>query len=179
MIICVTGKIGTGKSTVSLFFKNLGFVYIDVDKLGHKAFELNADLIRNEFGTSDRKEVGKIVFSNSEKLRKLESLVHPTLKELLDKELQKNVGKHIVIEAAIKRRLNINFCDLVITVVADKQVIKERLKGRYTPELVDKILNLQEDILEEGIVIKNNGTYEELVENLRKIWEFISKDFLK
>ncbi|MEN3042003.1 MAG: dephospho-CoA kinase [Fervidobacterium sp.] len=78
MIICITGKIGTGKSTVSLFFKNLGFVYIDVDKLGHKAFELNTDLIRNEFGTSDRKEVGKIVFSNSEKLRNLESLVHPT-----------------------------------------------------------------------------------------------------
>jgi len=171
MIICVTGKIGTGKSTVSSFFEKLGFVYINVDKLGHRAFELNKELIKREFGTSDRKEVGKIVFSDSKKLEKLESLVHPTMKMLFNEEIQRFSSKDIIIEAAIKRRLNINCCDFIITVVSDTEIIKERLKDRYTPDLIDEILKRQEDVIEEGIVVRNNGTIEELNEKLRVIWE--------
>lgn len=171
MIVCITGKIGTGKSTVSAFFEKLGFVYINVDKLGHKAFELNRELIEKEFGTSDRKEVGKVVFSDSKKLEKLESLVHPTMKALLSEEIKRASGKDIVIEAAIKRRLNITVCDFTITVVADIEIIKERLKDRYSPNLIDEILKRQADVIEEGIVIKNNGTLDELNGKLLAIWE--------
>lgn len=171
MIVCVTGKIGTGKSTVSKFFEKLGFVYINVDKLGHRAFELNKDAIEREFSTSDRKEVGKIVFSDPKKLEKLESLVHPTMKMLLSEEIEKASGKDIIVEVAIKRRLNITCCDFTITVVADTEIVKERLKERYTPELIDEILKRQADVIEEGIVISNNGTVEQLNEKLRVIWE--------
>lgn len=171
MIVCVTGKIGTGKSTISSFFENLGFVYINVDKLGHKAFEVNKTLIEREFGTSDRKEIGKIVFPDSEKLQKLENFVHPIIKMLLDEEIEKASGKDIVIEAAIKRRLNISCCDFTITVVADTEIIKERLRNRYTADLIDEILKRQEDVIEEGIVLKNNGTVQELNEKLQIIWE--------
>jgi dephospho-CoA kinase len=175
VIICVTGKIATGKSTVSKFFVNHGFEYINVDHLGHAAFELNLERIENTFGKSDRKEIAKIVFNDSEKLKLLESIVHPTMMELLNENIKKSEGKNIVVEAAIKRRLGIKCCDLTITVVADENIIKERLKGRYDEKLVEEILKRQSDIEPEGIILENNSNLEELLAKLEKIYnEYIA-----
>lgn len=175
MIVCVTGKIGSGKSTVALFFKSKGFVYINADELGHLAFDENREKIRWEFGTEDRKEIGKVVFSDSEKLKRLEDIVHPTLKKLLYKELEANKGKDIVIEAAIKNRLGIECCDVTITVVANFETVKYRLSGRYSQNLLEDIIKKQEDVIEEGIIIYNNGSYKELEEKLNLLWEDIKK----
>ncbi|MGQ9856519.1 MAG: dephospho-CoA kinase [Fervidobacterium sp.] len=177
MIICITGKIATGKSTVSKFFVERGFEYINVDELGHIAFEMNKKIIKETFGTDDRKEVGKIVFASEAKLRQLEQIVHPAMLELLNKKVEELKGKDIVIEAAIKRRLGIKNCDLTITVVAGKETIKQRLKGRYDEKIVEEILKRQEDIIEEGIVVENNGKIEELLERLVEIYEeYVSKE---
>ncbi|ABS60728.1 dephospho-CoA kinase [Fervidobacterium nodosum] len=176
MIICVTGKIGTGKSTVSRFFENRGFVHINVDKLGHRAFEEMKEDILNAFGTTDRKKVGEIVFRDKSKLSLLESILHPKMKELLMEEIKKYNGRNIVIEAAIKRRLKINCCDIVITVVSTPNKIKERLRERYSDDLINEILKNQEDIIEEGIIIENIGTIEELETKLNKVWEEYIKD---
>ncbi|MGB9795797.1 dephospho-CoA kinase [Fervidobacterium gondwanense] len=171
MTICVTGKIATGKSTVSKFFVEKGFEYINVDELGHKAFELNKETIKRTFGTDDRKEVGKIVFASEEKLRQLEQIVHPTMMKLLDERIEKLKGKDIVIEAAIKRRLGIKNCDLTITVTASREIIKERLKERYDEKTIEEILKRQEDVVEEGIVIENNDGIEELLGKLERVYE--------
>ena len=64
MIICVTGKIGTGKSTVSKFFEQKGFHYINMDELGHDAFQKNIEKIRKAFGETDRKKISQIVFNS-------------------------------------------------------------------------------------------------------------------
>ncbi|WP_448378912.1 dephospho-CoA kinase [Fervidobacterium sp.] len=175
MVVCVTGKIATGKSTVSQFFAQKGFEYINVDKLGHIAFEMNKEHINKVFGTCNRKEVAKIVFSDTEKLALLESIVHPTMLELLKIELDSRKGKDIIIEAAIKRRLGIDCCDITITVVCDENVIKERLKGRYEEELIEKILERQKDVEPEGIIVTNNSSIEDLNNQLEKIYEQIIK----
>ncbi|MGC8902880.1 MAG: dephospho-CoA kinase [Fervidobacterium sp.] len=174
MIICVTGKIGTGKSTVSRFFENLGFAYINVDKLGHIAFEMNIEKILNAFGTRERKEIVTLVFKDQQKLRMLESIVHPTIRQLLEEELKKHNGKNIVVEAAIRRRLQINCCDVILTVVSSIENIKKRLSGKYPEDLIVEILEKQDDVFEEGIVVENNGTIEELEKQLENIWKKIS-----
>lgn len=170
VIICITGKIATGKSTVSQFFVNRGFEYINVDQLGHRAFEMNLEQIKRTFGTTNRSEIAHIVFKDVEKLKILESIVHPTMMELLKKELKSKNNKNTVIEAAIKRRLGINCCDLTITVLSDEKNIKERLKGRYDEELIDKILQRQSDIEPEGIIVTNNSSTEDLTSKLEEIY---------
>jgi dephospho-CoA kinase len=176
MVVCVTGKIATGKSSVSQFFARKGFDYINVDELGHHAFEINKERIKSVFGTCNRKEVAKIVFSDAGKLALLESIVHPTMLELLKKELDARRGKDIVIEAAIKRRLGIDCCDITITVVSDESAIKKRLKGRYDEELIEKILERQKDIEPEGIIVINNSSLEDLNNQLEKIYEQLVKE---
>jgi len=96
--------------------------------------------------------------------------------KLLKNELDARKGKDIVIEAAIKRRLGINCCDITITVVCDENVIKERLKGRYEEELIEKILERQKDIEPEGIIVVNNSSLEDLNNQLEKIYEQIIKN---
>ena len=37
-LICITGKTGTGKSTIALSLaKKLNGLYVDIDKIGHQA----------------------------------------------------------------------------------------------------------------------------------------------
>lgn len=173
MIICITGKIGTGKSTVSKFFEQKGFSYINMDEFGHDAFQKNIEKIRRIFGETDRKKISQIVFGDPEKLKLLENITHPTMMEILKETLEKLNGKDVVIEAAIKRRLGIRQCDETITVVSNIETIKRRLKERYSPERIDEILKQQEDIVEEGIIVQNDGTVEQLYARLEEIFRQI------
>ena len=80
--IALTGGISTGKSTVCNLLKLHGFLIIDADKIAHKILDLNASKIEELFGTKyvenglvQRKELGKIIFSNEENKLKLEALL--------------------------------------------------------------------------------------------------------
>lgn len=91
--IALTGGISTGKSTVCNLLKLHGFLIIDADKIAHKILDLNASKIEELFGTKyvenglvQRKELGKIIFSNKENKLKLEALLHPLIKEEIIKE---------------------------------------------------------------------------------------------
>lgn len=91
--IALTGGISTGKSTVCNLFKLHGFLTIDADKIAHRLLDENSSKISDMFGSQyiqegkvNRKELGKIIFSNEENKLKLESLLHPLIKEEIIKE---------------------------------------------------------------------------------------------
>ena len=91
--IALTGGISTGKSTVCNLLKLHGFLIVDADKIAHKILDLNASKIEELFGTKyvenglvQRKELGKIIFSNEDNKLKLEALLHPLIKEEIIKE---------------------------------------------------------------------------------------------
>ena len=108
----LTGSIATGKSVVlDYFHKNLGFEIISADSVGHDVLRLEKTIekIRHEFGDTvisggqiDRKALGKIVFSDADKLKKLNSITHPLiLKQIF--EIIDNLPQDIpvIVEAAI------------------------------------------------------------------------------
>ena len=91
--IALTGGISTGKSTVCNLFKLHGFLTIDADKIAHRLLDENSNKISSIFGARYvqngkvlREELGKIIFSNEENKLKLESLLHPLIKEEIIKE---------------------------------------------------------------------------------------------
>lgn len=97
-IIGLTGGIGSGKTTVSNYLIEKGFAVIDADKVareivepGMKAtkaieFEFGSDMI-NPDGSINRKKLGDAVFSDQEKLEKLNQITH---KEILDR-IKRNI----------------------------------------------------------------------------------------
>lgn len=146
MIITITGKIGSGKTTIAkLFAKELGCMVINVDKLGHKVFDSKKKQIKKMFGTIERNKVGKIVFSDSKKLVLLNSLLHPIIKKEIMKIVTSNMD--IVIDAALFYELGLDkISDYVIVVECPLNIVKKRLNKRlqrYDVKIIEKIYNLQ------------------------------------
>ena len=89
-IIGLTGNIATGKSTVAKMLEVLGATVIDADALVHELQRPGTPVfddivaifgpgILDRAGEIDRKALGSIVFADPEKLRTLESIVHPAV----------------------------------------------------------------------------------------------------
>lgn len=101
IVIGVSGKYCTGKSTVSHFIASRGYKEVDVDALGHVALNESYDELIHVFSDTiatpskeiDRAILKKIVFSDSEKLRQLESIVHPKMVEQIRKEIEEEEKK--------------------------------------------------------------------------------------
>ena len=116
-IIGITGGIGTGKSTVlNVMKEQFGAYVLEADKLAHQLMEPGQNAYRkivDAFGTAvlskdrtiDRSKLGDIVFQEPEALKRLNSIVHPAVKEyiLQDIEVKKKEGQvdYYVIEAAL------------------------------------------------------------------------------
>jgi dephospho-CoA kinase len=91
LVVGLTGGIGSGKSTVSAAFASLGVPVIDADQLAHQLVEPGQaalDEIREIFGERcitadghlDRAYIRQRVFSNRDEKQKLESILHPRIR---------------------------------------------------------------------------------------------------
>jgi len=95
LVVGLTGGIGSGKSTVSAIFASLGTPVIDADQLAHQLVEPGQpalDEIRNIFGERcitpdgrlDRAFIRQRVFSNNHEKQKLESILHPMIRNRIE-----------------------------------------------------------------------------------------------
>jgi dephospho-CoA kinase len=97
--VAVTGSPGVGKSTVCQFFEDLGARTASADAIVHTLLsssntikEKVIALLGNEVvsnGHIDRQRVADIVFKDTEKLKKLEAILHPAVGNYLQKFFQK------------------------------------------------------------------------------------------
>jgi len=177
MVIGVTGKVGSGKTTVStILTRKYGAVVVDVDKIGHEILEEKREELEGIFGEEivkegkvDRKALAAIVFSSEEKLKILERLLHPRMCERVKEILEKiSRDELVVVEAALLKRMNLHkLCDHVITVVADEELLISR-----SPMALER-LRYQEDVVPQGVVIPNNGNVSELEEKIEKVMNLL------
>lgn len=88
MRVGLTGGIASGKSTVSRIFRKLGAQIIDADQIAHEAIlkgkpayqkivRIFGKEILKKSGEINRSRLGKEVFSDPEKLNRLNGIVHP------------------------------------------------------------------------------------------------------
>jgi dephospho-CoA kinase len=104
ILVAITGSIGCGKTTISDILRHYGFVVHDVDKwvklLYHRKDFLN--VIKKRFpesfeeGYFNKRTLRNIVFNNPDKLKILESLIHPFLLQKLRKYIRKNKTEGII-----------------------------------------------------------------------------------
>lgn len=137
MIIGLTGGIGSGKSTVLNFFKELGFKTYIADFEAKQLMVSDAILIEQitelfgseayENGTLNRAFIASKVFDNKALLQQLNGLVHPRVRNHFESFVAE-AGPDVIIiyEAAILFESGSHKnCDYIITVVSD---IKERIQ---------------------------------------------------
>ena len=142
IVIGVSGKYCTGKSTVSHLIASRGYKEVDVDALGHIALKNSYNELIHVFSNAiatplkeiDRAVLKKIVFSDSKKLRQLESIVHPKMVKQIKKEIaeeEKKGANAIIINAALLHRMHLDlFCDIICYVYSPLIIRYRRAKVR-------------------------------------------------
>jgi len=194
-IIGLTGPIAAGKDQVARRLKRLGAVVINVDQLAHTLYKAQSPVwmgLFREFGSKilrrggeiNRKKLADIVFSDENELKRLNSIIHPALKEAVIKEIRAKSAEHsaqmIVINAAVLKEIGlIDIVDEVWVVLASKENRLKRLVGNgLTKEQAAKRINSQ---LSQGdylkmadVVIRNDGTLKELNEKVRAGFKLFS-----
>ncbi len=115
VVIGLTGGPGTGKSTVAAMLARRGAAVIEADRLGHQAYAPGTagwEAVVRAFGpeviapdgTIDRRRLGALVFSDPERLRRLNAIIHPEIRRLITVQLEKfrrEGVRVVVIEAAL------------------------------------------------------------------------------
>ncbi len=112
-ILGLTGDIACGKSTVARLLVERGAAHLDADLQVRQLYE-NPDFaaqlavrfgdILSESGGVDRAKLAALVFDNPARLRELESLVHPAVAALRQRQIAelKARGCEVVVVEAVK-----------------------------------------------------------------------------
>ena len=182
LVVGLTGNIGCGKSSLSNIFINEGINIVDADiiarqiyndeKLLNKVYETFGTDIKNEDGSLNRKALGRIVFSDDEKLVQLNKLTHPVIRQRVSDQIDeyKRQNKEIVIlDAALLVESDyLNFIDKLLVVTCEENIQIERIKKRdncSTEEALSRIksqMNQEEKVKYADYIIDNSGTIDEL-----------------
>ncbi|MCJ0433590.1 dephospho-CoA kinase, partial [Clostridioides difficile] len=193
LILGLTGGIGCGKSSLSNIFRNLNIPIVDADIISRKIFEDKLLLekvfvhfgqsIKNDDGTLNRKALGKIVFSDEEKLKELNNLTHPRIREKIISEIEKlrKKGENIVVlDAAIL--VESGFLDMVdkLLVVTCKQEVQiSRIQKRDNCSEQEALSRINSQMSQEekskygDYIIDNSGTITELESKAHKFIEYM------
>ncbi|MFV8226605.1 dephospho-CoA kinase [Christiangramia aquimixticola] len=148
MIIGLTGGIGSGKTTVAGFFKDLGIAVYIADDAGKRLMnespvirEKVQELLGEEAyknGAPDRKFIASKVFQNKQLLEQLNSIIHPAVEADFKIWRAEQTSAYIIYEAAILFETGSNKkCDLNILVTAPKKQRIQRLLKRDDSNLTE------------------------------------------
>ena len=196
IIVGLTGSVGTGKSTVTNFFRELGAYIIAWDELARTAIrphlkawkeivEFFGKGILNDDLTIDRQKLAEIVFSDKEKLAKLNQIVHPAV--FKEDERITNKIRSLDPDALIIKDVPLLFelirpisVDKIIVVSASEQTQLRRLeeKGMSQEDARNRIksqLPLEEKIKSADFVINNDGPLEETKRQVEEIYSLLRK----
>lgn len=189
-VIGITGGVGSGKSRVLSYLSEEYGAY--VCQADHVAWELQLPgevcykQIVEVFGKEvlgkaeeiDRQKLGTIVFSDADKLKELNRIMHPAVKEriLALVEEQKALGTALfVLEAALLLEENYDvICDEMWYIFANERVRRIRLHDNrnYTEERIDAIMasQISEEVFRDrcDVVIDNSGAFEETCRQIKE-----------
>jgi dephospho-CoA kinase len=193
-ILGLTGPIGCGKTTVGDILLELGALErIDADRVVHSLMSAGTTTtaqVRETFGNHvlaadgsvDRAALASIVFGDSDKLRRLEDIVHPAVRGAIRQRLIELGPKEGVVIVDAVRLLQSTLLDNVgdVWVVRCSPVEQRRrlLEIRnMMPSDVEGRLGAQPDFRHPRVtrVIENSGSLEDLRRAVEDAWRSLTR----
>lgn len=194
----LTGGIGTGKSTVSRMFRDLGCLIIDADLIARDVVEPGEPVYEQivaEFGTRvlqaddriDRRELGALVFADEAKRRRLEELTHPAIRAryagIVEELAAEGFDGIAIFDAALLVEAGgAQNMDRLVVVYADETVQRRRLMVRddiSQQEAARRIrsqMPLDEKVKQAHYVIDNSGSREAAERQVREVHQSLLAD---
>lgn len=178
-VICITGGIGSGKSTFCAMLEAKGHAVYNSDSRAKVLMNSNVKLVdaiidlmgtaAYEGGSLNRPYIADRIFNNQLLKHKFESLVHPVVRKDFNRWAMLS-GKPVVFkESALVLETKDNTCDYIVSVVADEELriarILERNPELSVEDIQERIKNQYSDTFRKKasqLIIANNGTLSDL-----------------
>ena len=179
LTIGLTCGIGSGKTTVSNLFNNLGTPVIDTDIISRELVVNNTSVLKElieTFGDSivrnsdaiDRKKLAQIVFNNKEAKQQLEDILHPRIRTEVKNLIQDYNSEHtppqyviIVIPLLFETGFR-NLIDKILVITSEEHIRIKRITQRDHRSLdeirsiIDSQATDETRIREADDIIENN-----------------------
>lgn len=193
-LIALTGGIASGKSLVSSRFAELGAVIVDADLLARQAVapgsaglariidEFGGDVLGAD-GALDRAGLGAIVFSQPDRLRALNAIVHPEVQRLAveafaaarDADPDTVIVYDVPLLAESAQRLAEQFDEIVVVSAPEEERIRRMVedRGMSRRDAQDRIARQATEGQRLELadhVIDNSGTREATIEQVDALW---------
>lgn len=184
----ITGDIASGKSTLSRMLIDMGFMVLDADLVSREVMEPGQrgyELVRENYPQAfdndllNRKKLADIIFTDPEERRRLDSLLHPLILEIMFDRARGNLAFHdapLLFESGMDKHLK-----KVIYLAVDEDIQLERIMARDGLTRQEALKRMgsfdypREEKLKRSYVIDNNGSIEEL---RRKLEIFLRQEGL-
>tara|TARA_B100000579_G_scaffold229634_2_gene188068 strand:+ start:20397 stop:20993 length:597 start_codon:yes stop_codon:yes gene_type:complete len=189
----ITGNIGSGKSTVLKFLKEMGNTTYDLDEIAKNFYTTDTNIknkvleifprVKSKDDEIDTNKLGQTVFNNPEKLKVLQEIIWPAVEKYIFNKIE-NTSKLIIFEGALIIEAGWHkLFDFIWIVDSKVELSKIRvLKNRNLSENhFETILNYQNDINEMVKKLnKDNISYSIISNNseLNSLKKVTQKEFI-
>lgn len=193
--IGLTGGIGSGKSTVSKMFAELGVTIIDADRIAHSLTAADSEIsqtIIEHFGqefaqvgtnTIDRKKLRSLVFNDDAARSWLNSVLHPAIRQQMLSQLQHHQTEaYVILSIPLLIENNMqDFVDRILVIDIPEQLQLERAslrdgaKNSDIKTIISKQATRQLRIESADDIIENSGD----IENLQQSVLNLHKKYIK
>ncbi len=189
LLIGLTGNIATGKSAVAHMLRELGAVVIDADQVAREVVrpgQPTLEEIVRAFGPGvllpngelDRTKMARLVFGDPDRLKQLEAIVHPAVREAMWRAIRAQPDDAVVVIEVIKLFESgwARECDQVWVTHCPPEVQMARLvseRGLSPAEARARVeaQNPQADKLARAdVVIDTSGSLEETRRQVEAAW---------
>jgi dephospho-CoA kinase len=171
----LTGNIGSGKSLIASIFQTLGIPVFCADAEAKKLYESNTvkDQLRRWFGGHifteegeiNRKTLAGIIFNDEDKLKKVNELIHPLVRESFGEWIsERQNDPYVIYEAAILFESgHYKSLDKIILVTAPAEIRIKRVMERDGIPRADVLARMAHQWEEEkkmhlaDFIIRNDG----------------------
>lgn len=190
-VIGLTGGIGSGKSEIAAFLKELGAGVIDADKVGHeilnpgtpgwhKVIDTFGKDVCNQEGKIDRKKLAKIVFQKPEEIDKLNKITHPLILDEIKLRLNQLkqegfevaiVEAALLIEAGWAPYMNQIWLSITPKAITLARLIKRGLSESEAKARIAAQIPGETKINLATAIIINDGSIMELRNKIEKLWD--------
>ncbi|KRM21110.1 dephospho-CoA kinase [Latilactobacillus graminis] len=180
----LTGGIASGKSTVSVLFKEQGVPVIDADQIAHQVLATDQTVqaqLQRAFGEAiikagqvDRSALGHLVFGNSAALNRLNAITGPIILATIQQQMRSfKYAPLVVLDIPLLYEQHYEqLCDGVAVVYVDRTIQLKRLmaRNRLTKHQATLRIDSQDDLTikkaQADFVIDNQGSRATLKANV-------------
>ncbi len=191
LLVALTGGIASGKSTVASMLESMGASVIDSDQIAREVVlpgTIGSEMLMKTFGEDlyasgslDRERLASIVFSDAERRKELERILHPLIRESSNSIFAHTDGVVIYqIPLLVESSADYEY-DAVVTVEAEEGTRISRLlhhRSMSVDDARDRIASQASRAERESIadyVIDSDCSLEQLQSRVAKLWGFLEE----